>query len=264
MARMYGDNVIPDVDLPARVLSHPDLPAPVREALRAFEDAQDAIRATRGEVDAIHDRAADTRAQAVDALRTGKKPPAAVPGDVVDAAAELAEARVRNARNHAYRAAQAYEATIPAHRAELRALILAPLAELAAKAEQAAQEAAEAYGQARALMSTAANLDTIAAHVEPNADRRLALAAVVADHYVKVARQDAITHGDLSARIDKAWQDVRKAAGGIPVAAYAVDPLVAPDLGRGARLAYATADPETPKAGAIVWNAARQRYETKA
>ncbi|MET7966725.1 hypothetical protein [Micromonospora sp. NPDC005305] len=261
----YGQFVTLDATLPAAVLADPRCPAAVRDTFAAFDDAQDATRAALAKIDEINDAAADNKAEIAAAIRDGKaKLPAAI--DPAHTAARLAhaQAEVRACTRRAQVAARAAEASIPAHRAELRPIILAPLAELAAKAERAAQEAADAYARARAVMLAAANLDTVAAHVEPNVDRRRAMVALVGDHYAKVSRQDAITRDDLSARVDKAWRDVRTATAGIPAEAYAADPLAAPDLGRGARLAHFNDDPDAPKAGGIVWNPALGRYETKA
>ncbi|WP_446216547.1 hypothetical protein [Micromonospora sp. IBHARD004] len=265
MAKTYGDNVVLDHNLPSAVLAHADCPAAVRDAFAAFEAAQDATRSALAKIDEINDADADNRAAIAAAIREGKtKLPVAIDPAHTEARLAHARAEVMACRTRALVAARAAEASIPAHRAELRPLILAPLAELAAKAEKAAQEAADAYARVRVITRTAADLDTVAAHVEPDADRRLAMGGVVADHYAKLARQDAISRGNLSARIDAAWADVLAVTAGIPVDSWTVDPLASPDLGRGLRLAHFNADPETPKAGAIVWNPTYGRYETKA
>ncbi|MGR6316495.1 hypothetical protein Q2K19_10580 [Micromonospora soli] len=233
----YGQFVTLDATLPAAVLADPRCPAAVRDTFAAFDAAQDATRAALAKVDEINDAAADNKAEIARAIREGKaKLPAAI--DPAHTAARLAhaQAEVRACTGRAQVAARAAEASVPAHRAELRPIVLAPLAELAAQAERAAQEAANAYARARALTFAAADLDVAAAYREPDADRRRALAAIVGDHYAKVARQDAITHDGLSTRIDKAFIDVRTATAGIPVDAYAPDPLAAPDSAEAGRL----------------------------
>ncbi|MCO1616771.1 hypothetical protein M8C11_18825 [Micromonospora sp. CPM1] len=234
--RTYGDFVDLDATLPAAVLADPRCPSPVRDAVRAFDDAQDATRAALAKVDEINDAAAGNRSAIAAAIREGKKPPAPIPAEHTEARIAHARQEVKACHRRALAAAQVAEQSIPAHRAELRPLILAPLTELAAKAERAAQEAADAYGQARRLMSTAADLDVAAAYGEPDEDRRRALAAIVSDHYSKIARRDAITHDGLNTRIDKAFADVRTATAGIPVGAYTVDPLAAPDNEHAGRL----------------------------
>ncbi|MFF4938785.1 hypothetical protein [Micromonospora sp. NPDC000729] len=239
MPTTVGDLVEPDYSVPAWVLAHPDCPSAVREAAEALAAANAATLAERDAVDAIRDEADDNRAAIARAIRDGKKPPAPISQEITGERIRQGEQKVWHARNKAYAAARAYEASIPANHEGLRPIVAPRVPDLAETAARAFREARAAYHEADGLSQLLFRLDYLRSTRSDTTDEQRRAFDM---HRNAVQRAHPENRPGLGNRIALAWQDVETVATGVPGNLIARDPFTPGDARVARAVAAAEAD----------------------
>ncbi|GAB1688454.1 hypothetical protein [Krasilnikovia sp. M28-CT-15] len=216
-------------DLPPHVLASPECPPDIRDARRAFEDA-DARRAPFADaLQAVKDEPEDRAIAIRRAVRDGEEPPSPLDPIAHAERVRIATEQLNAATRVAVTAGNRYEQLIPVHRDTLRTIVAAHAPALATRAAESGRTAQADYAAAQAALDVLQMLDYSYVGTEPDETRRVRMEHTVGAHYHRVEKADPRNEPGRPMRMAMSWHDVLAVTAGIPADIAVRDPLAEPD-----------------------------------